>query len=86
MRAARRIVERGPIGDKNIVKTIAIVIKNGSAVTRGFENVFLVCASAVSIGYRETGRRRDIDEVDRDCIEGEYSRQKNKCGYPASDP
>ena len=86
MRAACRIVERGSIGYENIVIAIAIVVKNGGAVTGGLENVFFVRASAVGVGDCKAGCRRDIDEVDRDRVEGGDSGQKPKCDCPASDP
>src|SRR5579859_1376271 len=86
MRAVRCIVERGSVGDENVVIAIAIVVENGDAVAGSLEDVFFVRASAIRIRYGEAGRRRDIDEVNAQIIQGEEHGDKRERGYPWSNP
>src|SRR5262249_51642808 len=56
--ACRWGVESRPIGDQNIICSIAVVVKDGGSIAGGFQDVGLFLLASVCVRQREARRTR----------------------------
>src|ERR1041385_2794106 len=56
-------VERGSVGDKEVVGAVAVVIENRCACAGAFDEVVFLVFTAEGVGNRETRLGGDVDEM-----------------------
>src|SRR5579864_7984637 len=63
MGAVGSALEGGAVGDEDVVKSIAIIVKDGGPVACRFQDVLLMFAPAKRVRKAQSGGRSDVGKV-----------------------